>query len=74
MGPWRAVYVVCAVIALWFNVFVGIVQSFGKFAYLHNLAPNGSEPPFAVAQGAILVLFVWAGFLAVRRFHPPLRT
>jgi hypothetical protein len=74
VGPWRAVYVICAVIALWFNVFVGIVQSFGKFAYLHNLAPNGSEPPFAVAQGAILILFVWAGFLAVRRFHPPLRT
>ena len=74
MGPWRAVYVVCAVIALWLNVFVGIVQSFGKFAYLHNLAPNGSEPPFAVAQGLILILFVVAGFLAVRRYHPPLRT
>jgi hypothetical protein len=73
VGPWRAVYVVSAVIALWFNVFVGIVQSFGKFAYLHNLAPNGSEPPFAVAQGAILILFVVAGVLAVRRFHPPIR-
>ena len=74
MGPWRAVYVVCAVIALWLNVFVATVQSFGKFTYLHNLAPNGSEPPFAVAQGLILILFVVAGFLAVRRYHPPLRT
>jgi hypothetical protein len=73
MGPWRAVYVVSAIIALWLNVFVGIVQSFGKFAYLHNLAPNGSEPPFAVAQGLVLILFVVAGFLAVRRYHPALR-
>jgi amino acid transporter len=74
VGPWRATYVICAVLALWLNVFVGIVQSFGKFAYLHNLAPSGSEPPFAVAQGLGLILFVVAGFLAVRRYHPPLRT
>ena len=74
LGPWRAVYVVSAIIALWLNVFVGVVQSFGKFAYLHNLAPNGSEPPFAVAQGLVLILFVVAGFLALRRYHPPLRT
>jgi len=72
-GVWRAVYVVSAVVALWLNVFVGIVQTFGKFTYLHNLAPSGSEPPFAVAQGLVLILFVVAGFLAVRRYHPPLR-
>jgi hypothetical protein len=72
MGRWRAAYVVSAVVALWLNVFVGIVQTFGKFAYLHNLAPNGSEPPFVVAQGLVLILFVVTGFLAVRRFHPPL--
>src|ERR1700681_4187863 len=29
-GHWRWIYVVCAVIALYFNVFVGIVQSFEK--------------------------------------------
>ena len=73
-GPWRAVYVVSAVIALYLNVFVGIAQSFGKLTYLHNLAPTGSEPPFGVAQAIVLILFVVIGFLAVRRYHPALRT
>src|SRR5260370_3028233 len=51
VAPSRAVYVVSAVIALWPHVFVGIVQSFARFAFLHRLAPNGSEPPLAVAHG-----------------------
>jgi hypothetical protein len=72
-GPWRAVYVVSAVIALYLNVFVAIVQSFGKVTYLHKLAPTGSEPPFGVAQAIILILFVVIGFLATRRYHPVAR-
>jgi hypothetical protein len=69
-GPWRWVYVVTALAALYFNVFVGVVQAFQKLAVLQPLAPTQSEPPFAVAQGAVLVLFLVLGFLAVRRFHP----
>jgi hypothetical protein len=69
-GPWRGIYVASAVFALWLNFFVGIVQSFGKFAYLNKFAPTGSEPPFAVAQGIILVLFVILGVAAVRRYRP----
>ena len=69
-GPWRAVYVVSAVFALYLNVFVGIVQSFAKVTYLHKLAPTGSEPPFGVAQAIVLILFVVIGFLATRRYHP----
>jgi hypothetical protein len=69
-GAWRWVYVVTAVIALYFNVFVGVVQAFQKFAFLHQLAPTQSEPPFAIAQIVVLALFVWLGYLAVRRFHP----
>ena len=72
-GPWRAVYVVSAVIALYLNVFVGIVQSFDKVTYLHKLAPTGSEPPFGVAQAIVLILFVVIGFLATRRYHPVAR-
>ena len=72
-GPWRVVYVVSAVIALYLNVFVGIVQSFDKVTYLHKLAPTGSEPPFGVAQAIVLILFVVIGFLATRRYHPALR-
>jgi hypothetical protein len=37
---------------------------------LNALAPQGNEPPFAITQGVVLVLFVIAGYLAVRRFRP----
>ena len=67
---WRWIYVVCAIVALWFNVFVAIVQSFQKVAFLQALAPTQSEPPFQIAQGAALVLFVVLAILAVRKFHP----
>ena len=69
-GIWRPVYVIGAVVALYLNVFVGVVQAFQKVPFLHELAPTQSEPPFAVAQTVVLVLFVLAGVLAVRRFHP----
>ncbi len=69
-GRWRATYVVTAIIALYLNSFVGVVQAFLKIPALHALAPQGNEPPFAVAQGLLLVLFVVAGVLAVRRFRP----
>ncbi len=73
-GIWRWVYIGGAVIALYFNVFVLIVQSFQKIAALHDLAPTQSEPPFLIAQGAALVLFVALGILALRRFHPTANT
>jgi hypothetical protein len=69
-GAWRAIYVVTALIALWFNAFVGVVQAFQKIGALSALAPTQSEPPFLFAQAGLLVLFVIFGFLAVRRFHP----
>jgi hypothetical protein len=69
-GSWRWLYVVGAVVSLYFNVFVLVVQSFLKIPPLHALAPNGSEPPFAILQGIVLVFFIVTGFLSVRRFHP----
>lgn len=69
-GSWRWIYVVGAVVALYFNVFVLVVQSFLKVPALHALAPKGSEPPFAIVQGIVLVLFILAGIKAVRRFYP----
>jgi hypothetical protein len=69
-GSWRSVYVVSTVVALYCNVFVLVVQSFLKNPALHALAPQGSEPPFAIAQGIVLLLFAVGGFLAVRRFRP----
>ena len=72
-GPWRRIYVASAVIALYLNVFVGVVQSFQKLAFLKPLAPTQSEPIFVVAQVAVLVLFIALGILATIRFHPEAR-
>ncbi len=69
-GGWRLTYVVTAMMALYFNVFVLVVQSFQKVPALRNLAPTQSEPPFAAAQAAVLVLFVALTIVAARRFHP----
>jgi hypothetical protein len=69
-GRWRWIYVVSAMIALYFNVFVLIVQSFQKVEALRALAPTQSEPPFVIAQLVTLVIFLVAGIIAVGRFHP----
>lgn len=69
-GRWRAIYVVTAIVAQWLNCFVLVVQAFLKVDALNVLAPNGNEPPFLIAQAVMLALFVVAGFLALRRFHP----
>jgi hypothetical protein len=68
-GPWRWIYVVTSIFALYLNTFVLVVQSFQKVPFFRPLAPTQSEPPFAVAQLLVLVLCVVLGFLAVRRFR-----
>jgi len=69
-GSWRWVYVVTAVLALYFNVLVGVVQAFQKLSLLQPLAPTGTEPPFVIAQGLVLVAFLVLTVLALKRFHP----
>ncbi len=69
-GAWRLIYVIGAVLSLYLNAFVGVVQSFQKLSFLQPLAPTQSEPPFIIAQTAVLLIFVVFGFVAVRRFHP----
>ena len=68
-GFWRPVYVIAAIIALYFNVFVGVVQGFQKLALLQPLAPTQSEPPFLIAHLAVLVIFVVLAVLALRSFR-----
>jgi hypothetical protein len=68
-GGSRLLYVVCATLAQWLNVFVAIAQAFQKIPALHALAPKGSEPPFAVVQSVVLLAFVVLGYLAARRFN-----
>jgi hypothetical protein len=71
-GAWRWIYVVTAMISLYFNVFVLVIQSFLKIGPLHELAPG--NPPsglaFAVVQGVVLVFFVVMTIRAVKRFRP----
>jgi hypothetical protein len=69
-GPWRYVYVIGAGIALYLNVFVLIVQIFQKVPALKALAPTQSEPPFAIAQTAVLVVFAVLIVAAALRFNP----
>ena len=71
-GAWRWIYTLTAMIALYLNVFVLVIQSFLKIGPLHALAPSvpPSEPPFAVVQGIVLVFFVIAIIGAARRFRP----
>jgi hypothetical protein len=68
-GAWSKVYVVSAVTALYLNFFVLIAQLFQKTPALKELAPTQTEPPFAITQGLVLVLFVAMGIAAVRQFR-----
>jgi hypothetical protein len=69
-GAWRWIYVITAVMALYLNVFVLVVQLFEKVPALKALAPTQSEPPFLAAQILVLVVFAVLCILAVKRFHP----
>jgi hypothetical protein len=66
-GGWKRAYVITAVVALYFNVFVLVVQLFLKVPSLHAVAPTQTEPPFAIAQIAVLIVFVIALVLACSR-------
>jgi len=69
-GSWRVIYVVSAVLALYLNVFVGVVQAFQKVPFFHALAPTQKEAPFAIAQAAVLLVFAALGAAAAKKFRP----
>jgi len=69
-GAWRSIYAIGVVVSLYFDVFVAIVQAFKHVPALTALAPTASEPPFAVAQGLALAIFVALAVWAAIRFHP----
>jgi hypothetical protein len=71
-GAWRWIYAVTAMIALYLNIFVLIIQGFLKIPALTALAPGNppSGPVFAVVQGLVLVVFVIVIVGTVRRFRP----
>lgn len=69
-APWRWIYAISAVAALYLNAFVGVVQAFQKLPFLQPLAPTQSEPPFLIAQIVVLAVFVVLGILAAIRLRP----
>jgi len=68
-GGWRKTYVITATTALYLNVFVLVVQVFLKVPTLKALAPTQSEPPFAVTQGLVLLVFIALTVLAAIKFR-----
>jgi hypothetical protein len=68
-GAWRATYVITAVIALYLNCFVAVVQSFKHIPALAMHAPTQTEPPFKVVQLVVLVLFLCLGVFSVKKFR-----
>jgi hypothetical protein len=69
-GAWRWIYVVGAMIALYLNVFVGVVQAFEKVPALKAMAPTQTEPPFKLTQLVVLALFIVLTVVAAIRFRP----
>ncbi len=71
-GPWRWIYVVTALVSLYLNVFVLVIQSFLKIPPLHEIAPG--NPPGGPVAGAVqlivLAFFVLMIVRVWRRFHP----
>ncbi len=65
-GGWRGTYVVCASLALYFNVFVLFAQLFAKVPALKAIAPTQSSPAFGATQLVVLVAFI---VLAIRSFR-----
>src|SRR6266852_4158569 len=49
-GPWRGIYVVGAMLALYLNVFVLLAQLFLRVPALIAAAPTQKDPPFVVTQ------------------------
>src|SRR5260370_12566986 len=74
-GPWRWIYVIGAVICLYFNLFVLVVQAFEKIPALHALAPTQTEPPFKLTQLVVLLVSLLLSIPPPIPFHPePIRT
>ena len=71
-GAWRWIYVVGAVMSLYFNLFVLVVQLFEKVPALRAIAPTQTESPFKLTQLAVLIVSILLGIVAVVRFHPEL--
>lgn len=70
-GAWRWIYVITAIVSLYLNVFVLVIQSFRRVGGLDQLAPTQTnEPAYIAAQVLVLAFFVLAGIVATLKFRP----
>jgi hypothetical protein len=67
-GPWRRIYAIAVMLTFYLLLFVLVAQLFSKVPALRALAPTQSEPPFAIAEALLFVIFVALTWLAARRF------
>lgn len=58
-GRWHTTFVIGAMLSLYFNLFVLVVQMFRHMPLLTHLDPTQSGPPFGIAELALLTTFVW---------------
>ena len=72
-GAWRWIYVIGAVMCLYFNLFVLVVQLFEKVPVLYAPAPTQTESPFKLTQLGVLAISAVLALIAVIRFRPEAR-
>jgi hypothetical protein len=68
-GGWRSTFVVTAMIAQWFNVFVLIAQIFQKVPAANALAPTANAPAFLITQTVVMIIFIVLIIIAVKKFR-----
>jgi uncharacterized membrane protein len=71
-GPWHRIFVITAVLGLYFNVFVLVAQLFSKTPGLIAVAPTQQSPAFGASQLLVLLIFIGIGRAALRGFRAPL--
>ena len=67
-GIWRRAYAITVMLTFYLLLFVLVAQLFSKVPALRAMAPTQSEPPFAISEGLLFVVFVVLTWLAARRF------
>jgi hypothetical protein len=65
----RGAYVAAIAVALYFNVFVLIAQSFRKIPALAEIAPTQASPVFGITQLVALIVIILLAVTAWRRFR-----
>ncbi|HEY1901250.1 MAG TPA: hypothetical protein VGG56_02390 [Terracidiphilus sp.] len=68
-GAWRGTYIISAGLALWFNFFVLVAQSFAKIPALKAIAPTQASPAFGITQLIVLVIFIVITTRAFKKFR-----